>query len=360
MIKQPTDSIRKQLLQICQSLGAQYLLLNKSELLLEVNAGFADISNRTVVDDNTTFHCFSSTKTFTGIAILQLMEEGKLSLDDCASDMLSEFRFSKPFTIRHLLSHQSGLGNPMPVKWIHLASEDDSFDENKFLKDVISKNARLKFLPGSKFSYSNLGFLVLGKVIEKSSGIPCTEFIRQNIIGKIQEANKISFAFPDEALHATGYHANSLFSRALFSLLMDKNRFIFKVNQDWLAFRKFYLNGRAYGGLISNAKSLAAYLQAVLNRELLSPEYTTMMFTEQMSSMCLGWFTGEVDGRKYYCHSGGGGAYGCEIRIYPSENLASVVMFNRSMMFRDERILDKIDRVMIPLIEPSRPTAKFN
>jgi len=113
---------------------------------------------------------------------------------------------------------------------------------------------------------------------------------------------------------------------------------------------EIYLNGRAYGGLISNAKSLAAYLESVLNHELLSPEITSMMFTEQMGGMCLGWFKGEVDGKKYYCHSGGGGAYGCEIRIYPSENLTSVVMFNRSMMFRDERILDKIDRVTIPLI----------
>ena len=348
MIKQPTDSIRKQLLQICQSPGAQYLLLNKDELLLEVNAGFADISKETVIDNNTTFHCFSSTKTFTAIAILQLMEQGKLLLDNCASDMLPEFRFSKPFTIRHLLSHQSGLGNPIPVKWIHLAIEDNLFDGNKFLADVISKNARLKFSPGSKFSYSNVGFLVLGKLIEKVAGMPYTEFIRQNIITKINRADKISFTFPNESQHATGYHANSFFNRALFSLLMDKNKFIFIANQNWLAFRKFYLNGRAYGGLISNAKSLAAYVQAVLNHKLLSPESTSMMFTEQMGGMCLGWFKGEVDGRKYFCHSGGGGAYGCEIRIYPSENLASVVMFNRSMMFKDERILDRIDRVMLP------------
>ena len=227
-MKLPQDSVRKQLFEICQSPGVQYLLLNKNETLLEVNAGYADISGEILVGSENTFHCFSSTKTFTAIAILQLMEQGKLSLEDCASDMLPEFRFSKSFTIRHLLCHQSGLGNPMPVRWIHLASEDYSFDENKFLTEVIYKNAQLNFTPGKKFSYSNLGFLVLGKLIEKFSGMHYIEFIRKNIIEKIREVDKVSFTFPDAALHATGYHANSFFNRVLFSLLMNKNKFIIK------------------------------------------------------------------------------------------------------------------------------------
>ena len=60
--------------------------------------------------------------------------------------------------------------------------------------------------------------------------------------------------------------------------------------------------------------------------------------------MCLSWFTGELNGNKYFTHAGGGGGYYCEIRIYPDQGLGSVVFFNRTG-FSDERYLDKVDKL---------------
>jgi len=60
--------------------------------------------------------------------------------------------------------------------------------------------------------------------------------------------------------------------------------------------------------------------------------------------MCLSWFAGELSGKKYFAHAGGGGGYYCEIRIYPEIKMGSVVFFNRTGM-SDERYLDKLDKI---------------
>jgi D-alanyl-D-alanine carboxypeptidase len=88
------------------------------------------------------------------------------------------------------------------------------------------------------------------------------------------------------------------------------------------------------------------------NSSLISEKYKTVMFQENQNNkgkntgMCLGWFSGELNGVKYYAHAGGGGGYYCEIRIYPRINRGSVIFFNRTGM-SDERYLDKIDRFYI-------------
>lgn len=73
--------------------------------------------------------------------------------------------------------------------------------------------------------------------------------------------------------------------------------------------------------------------------------------------MCYSWFTGELDGHRYFCHAGGGGGYYCEIRFYPDLNVSSVIMLNRSGM-RDERLLDKIDEGILKRLVP-RSTERY-
>ncbi|MBK7650877.1 MAG: hypothetical protein IPJ20_09180 [Flammeovirgaceae bacterium] len=71
-------------------------------------------------------------------------------------------------------------------------------------------------------------------------------------------------------------------------------------------------------------------------------------FTTQgkQTGMCLSWFSGQMDGNKYFAHAGGGGGYYCEIRLYPSNGIGSVIMFNRTGM-SDERFLDKLDKYVL-------------
>jgi len=119
-------------------------------------------------------------------------------------------------------------------------------------------------------------------------------------------------------------------------------------------FNKYYVSGRAYGGIIANAYSLNKFIRELFkpNSVLLSDEWKKILFTKQKVlsgkevEMTLGWFTGKLNGIDYFAHAGAGGGYYCEMRMYPSVNLATAIMFNRSGI-RDERFLDKPDNLLL-------------
>lgn len=323
--------------------GLQYLLVSPENVLFEMNTGFSNVEQQQPVTRSTVFNGYSLTKTFTAIAVLQLVEQGKIALTDTAGDYLPEYRFSEKFTVEQLLSHQAGLANPLPLSWIHLAAEDQSFDAAAFSHRIIAANTRLKYTPGSKTRYSNVGYLILGELIERVSGLPYRDYIRQNIIKKVPAKGYLDFVLPDSSDYATGYHRRWSFSNLLLGFLLDKKQFTRPATADWIAFKPLYLNGSSYGGIIANATGLAAYLQAILNDTLFeNPATAKMLFARQEPGMGLGWFTGILNGHTYFTHAGGGGGYYCEIRVYPALRKASVLMTNRSG-FSDERLMDRID-----------------
>ena len=326
--------------------GMQYLLVGPDGILKEINTGLADVETQRPVMPATTFNGYSITKTFTAIAVLQLMEEGKISLTDTVGDYLPEYRFSEKFTVEQLLSHRAGLANPLPLSWIHLAQEDQNFDAADFSHRIIAANSRLKYRPGTKTRYSNVGYLILGELIEKVSGQPYREYIRQHIFEKLQpNGGYLGFTRPETGEYATGYHRRRSFSNLLLGLLLNKKKYTRPASPDWLAFNPLYINGTAYGGMVANARGLAAYLQAVLKNELFeNPATTQLLLARQEPGMGLGWYTGTLNGQVYHTHAGGGGGFYCEIRVYPALQLASIMMTNRSG-FSDERLLDKLDDV---------------
>src|SRR5690349_416128 len=129
-IKQLTQA---QLLSITQSPGAQYIVADAEEVLMECYAGLADISCKRPVTASTTFNAFSITKTATAAAILKLAEQKKIVLSDFVNPMFKEFHFKYPFTIQQLLSHEAGFTDPIPISWIHRPEEEALFDEHKFI-----------------------------------------------------------------------------------------------------------------------------------------------------------------------------------------------------------------------------------
>ena len=95
-----------------------------------------------------------------------------------------------------------------------------------------------------------------------------------------------------------------------------------------------------------------------------------MLFTENLTNekkptgMCIAWFSGQLSGKKYFAHAGGGGGYYVEIRIYPDLGMGSLVFFNRTGM-SDERFLDKVDKIYFGKIEnqynnPPKPPVTWN
>ena len=162
--------------------GVRYIIFNETSLIHAFQDGLANVKNQRPVNQQTTFNAFSVTKTFTGLAILQLAEKGKLSIDKSAKKYLPDFPYTEEITIRQLLSHSAGVPNPNPMSWIHLESEHQSFDRDAFFKPLFKKYHRTKFSPNEKFSYSNPGYVLLGQLIEKVSGQSYETYIRENIL----------------------------------------------------------------------------------------------------------------------------------------------------------------------------------
>ena len=331
----------------------QYILFNRETIIKKYCSGYANIEKNSFPEGNTTYNGYSVTKTFTALAILQLAEQNRLDLDKHAKIYLTEFPYHSGITIRQLLTHTSGIPNPIPLSWIHLKDEHQTFDRNEFFKNIFAKNNKTKSNPNEKYAYSNLGYVLLGQIIEKVTGITYEQYIRDNIFNRIGlHSNELGFEIADITLQAKGYHKRLSFSNLFLGLLIDKSKFIDHTEGKWNSFNSFYLNGTSYGGLIGTPVAFVKYIQELLTADnrLLSDRYKSMLFTENITNdkkrtgMCLSWFTGQLNGKKYFAHAGGGGGYYCEIRIYPEEGIGSVIFFNRTGM-SDERYLDKVDRI---------------
>ncbi len=329
----------------------QYILFDKDSILKRYNSGLADIKANKEVNEKTTYNAFSVTKTFTALSILQLAEQNKLDIEQPANKYLPDFPYPTDITIRQLLSHSAGIPNPIPLKWIHLTSEHKLFDRNKFFKNVFSKHTKTKYRPNRKYSYSNLGYFLLGQIIENVSGITYEEYVNENIIKRIGiNTTELGFEIENINRHAKGYQKNPSFLNLILSFIIDKSKFMDKAEGQWKPFKSYYANGASYGGLIGTPDAFMKYMQEFLKADsnLLSDYYKKMLFTEnytkdnKATGVCLSWFSGQLNGNKYFTHAGGGGGYYCEIRIYPDLELGSVVFFNRTGI-SDERFLDKVD-----------------
>jgi D-alanyl-D-alanine carboxypeptidase len=290
-----------------------------------------------------------------------LAEAGKLRLEEPVSTYLPEFPYDKTITVSQLLSHTAGIPNPLPLRWIHLAEEHDDFERDNFFKDVFTKHPELDFEPGSEFKYSNLGYVVLGQLVERVSGQSFEQYVYNYIITPAgADTSELSFRLDPET-HATGYHKWWSLTNFALGFMIDKGRFMGEKEGAWQPFNAFYNNGIAYGGMFGSADGLVKYAQALLkpNSVLLSDEYKKILFTEcsvkdKPTGMSLSWFTGSLKGNRYLAHAGGGGGYYAELRIYPDLGIGSVIMYNRSGM-TDERILDKADAFFVTekMKEPS-------
>lgn len=331
--------------------SVQYLFFGRDGVIQAFRNGLADIKNNRRVDEHTTYHAFSVTKTFTALAVLQLAEQGILNVEDPIAKHLPSFPYPSEITIRQLLTHTSGIPNPVPLNWIHTVGENVSFDRNQFFDQIMKKHSKTRFQPNMRFHYSNLGYVILGQMIERTQGMSYEHYVTENILQKLDvKPHEIGFRIPAAPVNPKGYHKRISVSGLVLGLLLNTGKYMQEAEGMWRLFRDFYVNGVAYGGLIGTPLAFGRYIQELLTPScvLLSEAYKKMLFTENRTrdgkptGMCLSWFKGQLNRVDYFAHAGGGGGYYCEIRIYPSLGVGSVIMFNRTGM-RDERFLDRLD-----------------
>jgi len=349
------DNLLIQEIENNRSPSVHYVIFDAEKILHRFQYGYSDIGNSIKASENTTYHAFSVTKTFTAVAVLQLAEQNRLDIDQPVKKYLSVFPYGDAITIRQLLSHAAGIPNPIPLSWIHLSAEHDSFDRNRFFQNIFNKNPKTSFKPNEKFAYSNLGYVLLGQLIEAVARTSYESYITENILAPLKiSPGELSFTVTDKSRHAKGYHKKFSFSNFLLGFFIDKSKYVGNAEGNWVPFHANYVNGSSYGGLIGTPDAFVKYIRALLKPGsiLLKEEYKKMLFTENFTTgnkptgMCLSWFKGQLNKTTYYTHAGGGGGYYCEIRIYPEPGIGSVIMFNRSGM-TDERFLDKTDKYFV-------------
>jgi D-alanyl-D-alanine carboxypeptidase len=335
--------------------GLQYLVVNADAFVFEYAGGWADLKNKRPMTLDTTMMAYSMTKTVTAVAILQLVGEGRIGLDDTIDGYLSfEVPNANRMTVRQLLNHTSGLPNPIPLRWVHLAEEDAAFDERAALIRILRAHPKPAFAPGTKFAYSNIGYWILGQVLERVSGQTYRNYVRTHVFERLALTDReMSFTITDSGLHASGYLARFSIMNLIKGLVTDR-RFWGGYEGRWFRFKDHYLDGPAFGGIVASARAVSRFLQDQLRSPsvLLGPEVKTLLELQQRDAnnrllpMTLGWHVGVSPDTRYLFKEGGGGGFHSEMRLYPSYGLGSVVMANDTE-FRSSKFLNRHDRAFL-------------
>lgn len=235
--------------------GVSVALIEGDSTLWSQNFGYANKEQESPVTPDTVFRVGGVTTLFTAVAIMQLHEQGKIKLDEPVVTYLPEFRvrshrdINQAITIRHLLSHHSGL--PITIYKGMWASEPQP---KQSVLDYIANNY-MPHSPGELYAFSNLGYVILGLVIEKLSGLSYEQYVRQKIIEPL-------------GLKNTGFHSDKkLEARLAQGYKKDEPRPL------------LYARDVPALGLYSTAEDLARFLQSFngVNAVLSSHSRAAMM-----------------------------------------------------------------------------------
>jgi CubicO group peptidase (beta-lactamase class C family) len=185
------DIAIKDLMQKNKIVGLQLAVVKNNKIVKSSNYGLANIQDSIAVDSKTVFSINSMTKAFTGVAIMQLVESGKLNLEDPISKYLDSLPNSwRNVTIKQIATHTSGI----PDIW---ESPEHMFSEKSEILFKKIKESPIVFQPGEKLKYNQTNFLLLGMIIEKISGKSFEKFIIENQFEKVGMKNSIKARMGD-------------------------------------------------------------------------------------------------------------------------------------------------------------------
>ena len=267
------ERLYRQQLQSAGIVGSSLVVVRDGRVAATAVDGFQDLAAKRSVDGDTIYHWASITKTFTGIAIMQLRDRGRLALDDPIVKYVPEFRLiHNPYgdpsqvTVRHMMTHSSGLraatwpwgGDPPwhpfePTRWEQLVA--------------MLPYTELEFAPGSKYSYSNPGVIFLGRIIELLSGDDYEMYVTKNILTPL------------------GMHS-SFFDRAPYHLLPHRSRSYFRTPAGLKEARFDFDTGITVsnGGLNAPLSDMAKYL-AFLMADGSNATYETVLKRSSLDDM---------------------------------------------------------------------------
>lgn len=297
--------------------GAAVVIVRDGRIAKLKAYGSANLEWQQAVTADTAFPLASSTKPFTGLLLMRLAEAGKLGLDDSIARYLPGAPAAwEPITVRQLANHSSGIPDDVQVK------PEASVDEYIAAAQAMP----LKHAPGASSQYGIAGYTVLGKVIEKASGMPFAQALRHYVTAPLGLRNTVYE-------HASG-------SPDMRSVdVIPRRAGVY----DWKDGRhvnfSFHFTPRAYaaGGLLSSAADLAKVAVALEQGKFLRRESVQAMWERQPladgkpNNFAAGWALREVNGRHTVGHSGGPAL--SDILHLPAERATFIVLTNGQSLY---------------------------
>ena len=169
--------------------GAAVLVLEDGRVAFERGYGVADLRTMRPIDELTNFRLASVTKQFTAAAVCLLVRDGTLRIDDRLTSVFPDFpAYGRDITIHHLLQHTSGIPdyeNIMTAPDPGVPVEDAQIKDAEVL-ELLERQTAGKFVPGTQWEYSNSGYVVLGLIVEKVSGLPFGRFLKDRIFAPLK------------------------------------------------------------------------------------------------------------------------------------------------------------------------------
>lgn len=304
--------------------GVALAVLRDGKISLLKNYGLANVELRVPVKPETIFQSGSIGKQFTAAAIMILVQEGRVSLDDKISKYLPSTPDSwKDITIKHLLTHTSGMGDyPDEI------SLRGDYTEDQYLE--IFKKAPLNFAPGTKWDYSNVGYVTLGILISKITGRFYGEFLKEKLFKPLRMSTARIISEADiVANRAAGY-------RSLNGELK---------NQEWVSpSTNSTADGSFYVSILDMAKWDEALTrgfstasssgnksqnESVFARSTLEQMWTPVKLSDgRIKSYGFGWFTDTLHNRRLVFHGGAWQGFKSQIIRFLDEKLTIIFLAN--------------------------------
>jgi CubicO group peptidase (beta-lactamase class C family) len=287
--------------------GLSLAVIKNSKILKAKGYGLANVETATPATPETVYKIGSLSKQFLAVAILLLAQDERLHLDDKISKYLDGTPATwKDITIRHLLTHTSGLVEDPP-----------GFEPFKTRPDAdiirAAYSAKLLFVPGEKFSYSNLGYFLIAEIIHKVSGKPWSGFVSERVLAPAGMATTRTTTTTDIVPHrASGYLWNN-------GKLENA--------ENWVAVRPS-------GAYLSTVLDMARWNEALCSGAILSPSMRDQMWTPvklnngKTYPYGFGWNLGPWQGHKRVYHDGELPGFDCDFERFVDDEVTVIVMFN--------------------------------
>ncbi len=293
--------------------GGALLIAKDGDIVFEKAYGMANLELNVPMEEHMVFEIGSITKQFTAVAILMLMEEGKLSLDDDITKFIEDYpKHGHHISIHHLLTHTSGIKSYTSLnRWMEDVRKD--YEPLQFIDYF--KNEPMDFAPGEKFLYNNSAYFILGYVIEKASGMSYEEFLETRIFQPLGMENSY-YGSQLELIpnRAYGYQGGDGFKNAQYVSLTQPY---------------------AAGSIMSTVEDMYKWQEALKDKTLISGESLQKAHTNyslnngEKIDYGYGWMIREIQDSRSIEHGGGIFGYTCNGIWLPEEDIYVILLTNR-------------------------------